>query len=107
MDRVLLQIKRKLERRQLEDWLTSSYHIVLPNPEQPLEEPFDLSIIDGASLRTLRTEVKARRKGKEPVLLPFLMVTSRRRDNMPARHLGLVDDVILRPVSEKELLARV
>jgi len=107
MDRVLLQITRKRERRQLEDWLSSSYHIVLPNQEHPLDEQFDLSIIDGASLKLLRAQVKARRKGEEPVLLPFLMLTARRRGSMPARHLGLVDDVILRPVSQEELMARV
>src|SRR5712672_2329122 len=107
MDRVLLQITRKRERRQLEDWLSSSYHIVLPNQEHPLDEQFDLSIIDGASLKLLRAQVKARRKGEEPVLLPFLMLTARRRGSMAARHLGLVDDVILRPVSQEELTARV
>jgi diguanylate cyclase (GGDEF)-like protein len=108
MDRVLLQITRKRERRQLEDWLSKTYHIALPNAEQPLEEQFDLAIIDGKSLKQLRRMVRARRKAEEPVFLPFLLLTVRRRGSMPARHLGrVVDDVILRPISEKELKARV
>jgi len=108
MDRVLLQITRKRERRQLEDWLSRIYHIVLPNAEHPLKEQFDLAIIDGASLKQLRPRVRARRQADEPVLLPFLLLTVRRHGSMPARHLGrVVDDVILRPVSEKELKARV
>ena len=108
MDRILLQITRKKERRQLEDWLSKVYQITLPNQEKPLEEEFDLAIIDGASLKQWRPKVKTRREAVEPVLLPFLLLTTRRKGNMPARYLGrLVDDVILRPVSEKEVQARV
>src|ERR1044071_379093 len=108
MDRILLQITRKKERRQLEDWLSKTYHIVLPDAEHPLEELFDVAIIDGISLKQLRPQLTRRRQAEEPVFLPFLLLTARRRGSMPARHLGrLVDDVILRPVSEKELLARV
>ena len=108
MDRILLQITRKKERRQLEDWLSKTYHIVLPDAEHPLEELFDVAIIDGISLKQLRPQLRRRRQAGEPVFLPFLLLTARRRGSMPARHLGrLVDDVILRPVSEKELLARV
>src|SRR5439155_15918582 len=89
------------------DWLSKSYHIVLPNAEHPLEEQFDLAIIDGKSLKQLRPRVRARRKAEEPVFLPFLLLTVRRRGSMPASHLGrVVDDVILRPISEKELKAR-
>jgi predicted signal transduction protein with EAL and GGDEF domain len=58
MDRVLLQVKRKKERRHLEDWLAKSHHLILPDPEQPLEEVFDLAIIDGASLKQLRSLVR-------------------------------------------------
>jgi diguanylate cyclase (GGDEF)-like protein len=108
MERVLLQIKRKQERRRLEDWLYGRYQLVLPNHDAPLDGEFDLAIIDGASLRQLPTKARERRRAEQPVLLPFLLLTVRRRGNMPARHLGrLVDDVILRPVNEKELLARV
>jgi two-component system cell cycle response regulator len=108
MDSVLLQIKRKRERRRLEDWLSKTYHIVLPDAEHPLEGQFDLVIIDGASLREFKPTVRARRKAEEPVFLPFLLLTSRRRGSLPSRHLGrVVDDLILRPVNEKELIARV
>jgi diguanylate cyclase (GGDEF)-like protein len=108
MDRLLLQIRRKRERRRLEDWLSRAYRIVLPDPEHPLEGEFDIAIIDGASLRELRPKVRAKRKAEEPIFLPFLLLTVRRRGSLPSRHLGrVVDDVILRPVSDKELLARV
>jgi diguanylate cyclase (GGDEF)-like protein len=108
MDRMLLQLQRKKDRRRLEDWLSKSYRIVLPDPEQPLEESFDLAIIDGPSLKQLAWKVRAKKKSEEPVFLPFLLLTVKRRGSIPAHHLGkLVDDVIVRPLNEKELRARV
>jgi two-component system cell cycle response regulator len=108
MERILLQISQKKERRQLEDLLAGKYHMVLPDQENPLQEEFDLAIIDGANLRLLRPRVLARREAGQPVFLPFLLLTVSRRGNIPARHLGkAVDDLILRPLNEKELQARV
>jgi diguanylate cyclase (GGDEF)-like protein len=107
MDRVLLQVKKKKDRRRLEEWLSKSYHILLPHTERPLEDEFDLAIIDGPSLKQLRPKVRARRKAEQPKFLPFLLLTVRRRDSMPSRHLGtVVDDVIVRPLNERELEAR-
>jgi diguanylate cyclase (GGDEF)-like protein len=103
-----LQVKKKKDRRRLEDWLAHDYHIVLPNQERPLEERVDLVIIDGPSLKELRPKVKALRRSQEPVFLPFLLLTVRRRGSVPGRHLGrVVDDLLIRPLNENELRARV
>jgi len=108
MDQVLLQLRKKPDRRRMEDWLSGKYRIVLPDQEQPLSGEYDLVIIDGASLRQLRSTVRSRRNAERPVFLPFLLLTHRRGGGMPTRFLGqLVDDVILRPVHERELNARV
>jgi diguanylate cyclase (GGDEF)-like protein len=108
MERILLQVKRKKDRRRLEDWLSGSYHIVLPNHDHPLKEAVDLVIIDGPSLKKLRSKVKAFRHAQEPVFTPFLLLTVRRRGSVPGRHLGrVVDDLLIRPLNEKELQARV
>src|SRR5438046_2740177 len=108
MDRVLLQVRKKKDRRRLEDWLSKMCRIVLPDAERPLAEDVDLVIIDGPSLKQLRSKVRARRKAEEPAFLPFLLLTVRRRGSMPARHLGrVVDDLIVRPLNERELEARV
>jgi len=108
MERVLLQVKKKKDRHRLEEWLSKSYHILLPHPEKPFEEDFDLAIIDGPSLRQLRSKVRRRRRAEVPVFLPFLLLTVRRRGSMPGRHLGrVVDDMVIRPLTEKELEARV
>jgi len=109
MERILLQLGQKRDRRKLEDWLSTNYHIVLPDLERPLEGEFDLVIIDAASLKELRTFVLNKREEQEPVFLPFLLVTRRRRSGpLPTHYLGrLVDDVIVRPLSQNELHARV
>src|SRR5690242_16736789 len=104
MDRVLLQVRKKKDRRRLEDWLARSCRLILPDPEHPLEGEFDLVIIDGPSLKELRPKVRRRRQAEEPVFLPFLLLTVRRRGSMPSRHLGsVVDDLIIRPLNEKEI----
>jgi diguanylate cyclase (GGDEF)-like protein len=108
MDRVLLQVRKKKDRRRLEDWLAPSCHLILPDPEHPLEGEFDLVIIDGPSLKDLRSKVRHVRAAQSPVFLPFLLLTVRRASSMPSRHLGrVVDDLIIRPLNEKELQARV
>jgi diguanylate cyclase (GGDEF)-like protein len=108
MDRVLLHVQRKKDRRRLEDWLAKSCQLILPDQEHPLSGEFDLVIIDGPSLKQLRPKVRARRRAEEPVFLPFLLLTVRRRGSMPSRHLGqVVDDMIIRPLNERELQARV
>jgi diguanylate cyclase (GGDEF)-like protein len=108
MDRVLLQVQRGKDRRRLEDWLGRSCQLILPDPDHPLKGEFDLVIIDGPSLKELRAQVRWLREREEPVFLPFLLLTMRRRGSMPSRHLGrVVDDLIIRPLNEKELQARV
>ena len=108
MDRVLLQVRKKKDRRRLEDWLGQTCHLILPDPEHPLEGEFDLVIIDGPSLKDLRPKVRHVRAAQAPVFLPFLLLTVRRASSMPSRHLGrVVDDLIIRPLNERELQARV
>jgi diguanylate cyclase (GGDEF)-like protein len=108
MDRVLLQVRKKKDRRRLEDWLAPTCHLILPDPEHPLEGDFDLVIIDGPSLKELRPKVRRRRAAEAPVFLPFLLLTVRKASSMPSRHLGrVVDDLIIRPLNERELQARV
>jgi diguanylate cyclase (GGDEF)-like protein len=108
MERVLLQLQKKKDRRRLEDWLGKNYQIVLPHPEAPLEGELDLVLIDGPSLNQLRPQVEEKRKEQAPVFLPFLLLTVRRRGSVPSRHLGrLVDDLIVRPLHQKEVQARV
>src|SRR5262245_103066 len=108
MEKILLQVKRRRDRRRLEECLPKNYQLILPDEEHPLEGEFDLAIIDGPSLSKLRAKVRSRKEEEGPVFLPFLLLRIRRRGSMPSRHLGrLVDDVLVRPLNEKELQARI
>src|SRR5487761_2272101 len=84
MERLWLQVKKRKDRRRLEDWLGKLYQLLLPDAEHPLEGECDLVMIDGPSLKQFRTKVWTRRKAEEPALLPFLLLTVRRRGSMPS-----------------------
>src|SRR5438105_10672184 len=86
--RILIQLRNKSERQLVEESLSDSHEIVPSDLEQLLEQPFDLAIVDGPSLKRLASTVRARRKEAEPVFLPFLLLTVRRKGGRPGRHLG-------------------
>lgn len=105
MERILLLINNKGDRKLIEESL--EYEIWPAETEHPLDQSFELAIIDGPSLKRWRSKVRQRRKAEEPVLLPFLLAGFRRKGVLPVRHLGgLVDDVIDRPLDLAELQAR-
>lgn len=106
MERILLLVDNKRERKLIEEAL--DYEIWPAETEHPLDQGFDLAIIDGPSLKRSRARVRQRRKAEEPVLLPFLLVAYPRKGALPVRHLGgLVDDLIVRPLNIEELRARI
>lgn len=107
-DRILIQVKNRQDRHLLEDWLSPVYDIISAHTDELLEEGFDLAIVDGPSLKKFQAKIRALRDAEGPVLLPFLLVTVSRANSTPTRHLGkLVDDLIVRPMDEAELRARV
>jgi len=106
-ERIFIQVKNRRDRHLLEDWLSGSFDILSTNTDE-LAERFDLAIVDGPSLKRLHAKVRARRNSEEPVLLPFLLLRFPRLGSTPTRQLGkLVDDLIIRPINESELRARV
>ncbi|HEX4263137.1 MAG TPA: diguanylate cyclase [Verrucomicrobiae bacterium] len=107
-NRILIQVKNRRDRHLLEDWLAPAYEIISAHTGELLDERFDLAVVDGPSLKRFHSKIRARRKAEEPVLLPFLLLTFSRANSTPMRHLGkLVDDLIVRPIDENELRARV
>src|SRR5438876_1243480 len=108
MARIVLMIEGK-ENRHLLNAFLSAYHSVGEHPVgQPLEEPFDLCIVDAVSLGRVKAELEARRDQEQPGILPVLLV-SRRRDiwTQIPNLWQLVDESITMPVSKIELQARV
>ena len=75
---------------------------------QPLEEAFDLCIIDDPNLNRFKDELEARRDAEQPGILPVLLVTH--RPDIWARVPNLwqlVDEAIMTPVAKMELQSRV
>lgn len=108
MARILLIIDGK-ENRQLLNAFLSAYHSIGEHsPGEPLEEAFDLCIVDGPSLSRFRQELEARRDAEQPGMLPVLLITAKR--GIWARVPSLwqfVDESITTPVTKVELQSRV
>jgi len=108
MARIVLIIEGK-EDRQLLNAFLSAYHSVGEHPAgEPLEEPFDLCIVDAVSLGRVKADLEARRDEEQPGILPVLLI-SRHRDvwNRTPNLWQLVDESITTPVSKIELQSRV
>ena len=108
MDRIVILTDHSENRRLLADLLAQRAEMLCPEPASVPDEPFDLCIVDGPVLNRLWEAVAARRKGEEPVFLPFLLVSSRPDVKMMTRTVWtVVDEVIATPVEHVELEARV
>src|SRR5207237_4042831 len=101
MARIVLIIENKENRRLLNGFL-SAYHSVGEHASgQPLEEAFDLCIIDGPSLSRFKTELEGRRDEEQPGILPVLLVTKRRDVwTQTPNLLQFVDESVTMPVSQ-------
>ncbi len=107
MARILLIIDRKENRRLLSAFLSRYHSIGEHVPGQPLEEAFDLCIVDGPNLRRLGSELEARRDAEQPGMLPVLLVTNCGAWAQIPNLWQCVDESITTPVSKLELQARV
>ena len=108
MARILLIVEGR-ENRELLNAFLSAYHSVGEHsPGDPLEEAFDLCIVDGPSLSRFKDEIEARREAELPGIVPVLLITPKRDiwDRVPSLW-QLVDESIVTPVSRMELQSRV
>src|SRR5262245_55591548 len=108
MARIILIIEGK-RNRQLLSSLLSMYHSVGEHTAgEPLEEAFDLCIVDGPNLNRYRFELEARRDAENPGFLPVLLLTSRHDIWTRLPYLWqMVDGSIVTPVSKSRFQARV
>ncbi|MEC4885416.1 MAG: ATPase domain-containing protein [Scytonema sp. PMC 1070.18] len=72
------------------------------------EQSFDLCILCGVTLEGISQQVQTKRNQESPVVLPFLLVTSRQGVRMGTRQLWQsIDELIITPIEKVELLTRV
>ena len=106
MDRMLLLMDHKENRRLLADWLAARYTILAD--EATVDEPYDLGILDATALDRLADRIHARKKREEPVFLPFLLVTPRKAVGLVTGHLWkCIDEITYTPLNTVELQARI
>ena len=105
MSRILLLLDNAENRRLLEETLGRRHELA----SSPLPDvPFDLAIVDGASLRRHGEYLIVHKQEEDPVLFPVLLVTARQNIALFTGPLfKLVDEVVLTPVEKLELIARV
>jgi signal transduction histidine kinase len=108
MARIVLILENTGNKRLLAEFL-GAYHSLGDHVQgQPLEEVFDLCIIDDPNLSRLKDELEARRDAEQPGILPVLLVTH--QPDVWARVPNLwqlVDEAIMVPVAKLELQSRV
>ncbi len=115
MNRILLLLEHKENRRLLSEWLATRYQLISPDfdleaqVEVPLcNQSFDLCILGSRALDKHWEWVQARKRAEQPLFLPFLLITSRQDVGMVTRDLWQsVDDLITQPIEKAELQARV
>jgi serine phosphatase RsbU (regulator of sigma subunit)/anti-sigma regulatory factor (Ser/Thr protein kinase) len=103
-ERILVALASAQNQRLLGAMLARRYDV-----EYDLGAPsIDLCIVDGLSLHRSWQQLLALREASEPVLLPVLLLSDRRDVGLTTRAAWRVaDDVLLRPVEQLELAARV
>ncbi|MBW4651157.1 MAG: PAS domain S-box protein [Kastovskya adunca ATA6-11-RM4] len=123
MKRILILLSHRENCRLLSEWLSIHYEVFFPQSgtavepvekiftgkiQQQFDKGFDLCILDGPTLDRLWQWVQSRKQAEQPVLLPFLLVTSSQEVGMVSRHLWQsIDELITTPIEKVELQARV
>ncbi len=108
MNRILLLLDHKENRRLLSELLKKHHWVLMADLPKAMKQSFDLCIMDGPALEQLRSWVRARKKAEHPVFLPFLLITPRQGVELITRELWrTVDEALVTPIEKAELLARV
>src|SRR5438132_7813687 len=108
MNRILVLMDHKENRRLLAEWLASRYTVLPQETDEAVDEPYDLCILDGTTLDRLADRIQTRKMYQQTVFLPFLLVTAEQHVALVTRHLWKsIDEVIHSPIDKVELQARV
>jgi signal transduction histidine kinase len=106
--RILLLLDQKENQQLLAAELEQAHHVLVGGSDADLEQEFDVCVVDGRSLDRLWEKVRERKAREQPIMLPFLLVTSRPGVKMITRHVWRsVDELIITPIEKPELRARI
>lgn len=107
MDTVLLLLENRSNRQFLRAMLEREFAVLEGEPEDALEEDFDMAILDARTLDRFQEHIARRRARESPCFLPVLLLVSRPDIGYATRQLWRnCDEIILTPVERIELRAR-
>ncbi|MEP6985598.1 MAG: hybrid sensor histidine kinase/response regulator, partial [Chloroflexota bacterium] len=105
---ILIAVENKMNGQLLQDTLRQFHNVRIADSEASLNEPFDLGLFDGVSLKRFHKQVLARQQAEPNLFLPILLVTTRQDISMVTGQLWKsIDEIIFAPIEKRELLARV
>jgi len=108
MARILLMIESAEDRRVFQEMLGTLHEVAAAASDAELEEPFDLCMLDGQTLRRLWQRIDERRSQEAPRFLPFLLVTAREdMARTPEELWRRIDDALVSPIEGRMLWIRV
>jgi diguanylate cyclase (GGDEF)-like protein len=107
--RILLLLGEEKNRNILADLLGERYQIWFYEKVQDLNESFDLCIVDGLVLEKYQQQIqKIRKKEKNPVLLPILLLVNPHSIGIVTNQLWqLVDELLITPTENLELFSQI
>lgn len=106
MSRIVLLLANPTNAELLSQWLGQQHEVILGDSKL-LQQPFDLALVDDASLKQKSGAIAQLRQVSEPVFLPFVLLSPRQDLSKSLGQLtDLVDEVIQTPIDKAELATR-
>lgn len=105
---ILLQIEPGKKRVMLTDMLAKSYELCLAENETTPDRSFDLCLVSPKYLERYKDKLLSLKETEEPAFMPILLMTNRQQlTKISDEQREYIDDVIVEPIKERELLFRV
>jgi signal transduction histidine kinase len=106
--RILLAIDQAENRRLLAEVLAPRHSVIEGSSPRHLAQDFDLIVVGGPVLQRLSRALLLTKRGRAPIFLPVLLLTSYAETSLASGDLPeAVDDVITLPVRKAEIKARI
>ena len=108
MSRICLALHNRNDAKFLSEWIEEKYELYEISGDSSFPERIDLLIIDGVSLNKHMKKVARLKQASAPVILPVLLLTTRKELGMSSKLLwAKIDELIFIPVEKRELQARI
>jgi hypothetical protein len=105
MNHLLLLIENKSNCDLLIRKLSLHYQIMLLEGETPLEQPFDVYLLDSSMLQRFWSQIQIRKAAEQPLFLPCILMIARQDVGVLSHQLWhTIDDLLLPNTSGWDVL---